>query len=59
MLRVLTLSTLYPDSGRPSFGIFVERQTRTLAARDGVEVEVVAPVGLPIWPLTRHPHYGP
>ncbi len=57
MLRVLTLSTLYPDEGRPSFGVFVERQTRALATRDGVEVEVVAPVGLPIWPLTRHPHY--
>jgi glycosyltransferase involved in cell wall biosynthesis len=57
MLRVLTLSTLYPDSGRPSFGIFVERQTRALAGRDGVEVEAVAPVGLPLWPLTRHPHY--
>jgi glycosyltransferase involved in cell wall biosynthesis len=57
MLRVLTLSTLYPDSGRPSFGIFVERQTLALAQRDGVEVEVVAPVGLPPWPLTRHPHY--
>jgi glycosyltransferase involved in cell wall biosynthesis len=57
MLRVLTLSTLYPDSGRPSFGIFVERQTLALAARDGVEVEVVAPVGLPLWPLTLHPRY--
>ena len=33
MLRVLTLSTLYPDAGRPSFGIFVERQTLALAAR--------------------------
>jgi glycosyltransferase involved in cell wall biosynthesis len=57
MLRVLTLSTLYPDSGRPSFGIFVERQTLALAAREGVEVEVVAPVGLPLWPLTLHPRY--
>jgi teichuronic acid biosynthesis glycosyltransferase TuaC len=57
MLRVLTLSTLYPDEGRPSFGIFVERQTLALAAREGVEVEVVAPVGLPPWPLARHPHY--
>ena len=59
MLRVLTLSTLYPDPGRPSFGIFVERQTLALAAREGVEVEVVAPVGLPLWPLSRHPHYRP
>lgn len=57
MLRVLTLSTLYPDDSRPGFGIFVERQTLALAARDGVEVEVVAPVGLPLWPLSRHPHY--
>jgi teichuronic acid biosynthesis glycosyltransferase TuaC len=57
MLRVLTLSTLYPDSGRPSFGVFVERQTLALAARDRVEVEVVAPVGLPPWPLRLHPHY--
>ena len=57
MLRVLTLSTLYPDPVRPSFGIFVERQTRALAAREGVEVDVVSPVGLPPWPLTRHPHY--
>lgn len=57
MPRVLTLSTLYPDSGRPSFGVFVERQTLALARRDGVEVEVVAAVGLPPWPLTLHPHY--
>lgn len=57
MLRVLTLSTLYPDSARPAFGVFVERQTLALAARPGVEVEVMAPVGLPPWPLTLHPHY--
>src|SRR4051812_49593665 len=57
MLRVLTLSTLYPDPARPSFGLFVERQTLALAARPGVGVEVVAPVGLPPWPLTLHPHY--
>jgi teichuronic acid biosynthesis glycosyltransferase TuaC len=57
MLRVLTLSTLYPDSARPAFGLFVERQTLALAARPGVEVEVVAPAGLPLWPLTLHPHY--
>jgi teichuronic acid biosynthesis glycosyltransferase TuaC len=57
MLRVLTLSTLYPDAARPGFGPFVERQTLALAARPGVEVEVVAPVGLPPWPLSVHPHY--
>jgi teichuronic acid biosynthesis glycosyltransferase TuaC len=59
MLRILTLSTLFPDASRPNFGIFVERQTLALAAREGVEVEVVAPVGLPLWPLSLHPHYRP
>ena len=31
MLRVLTLSTLFPDASRPNFGVFVERQTLGLA----------------------------
>src|ERR1700741_3281608 len=59
MLRVLTLATLFPNGLRPTFGVFVERQTRALAAREGVEVRVVAPVGLPFWPLSLHPHYAP
>lgn len=58
MLRVLVLSTLFPDASRPNFGIFVERQTRALAAREGVEVRVVAPRGLPPFPLDRHPRYA-
>jgi glycosyltransferase involved in cell wall biosynthesis len=57
MLRVLTLSTLFPDEGRPAFGVFVERQTLALAERGDVEVVVAAPVGLPPWPLTMHNHY--
>jgi glycosyltransferase involved in cell wall biosynthesis len=59
MLRVLTLSTLYPNPHQPTLGLFVERQTRGLAAREGVEVQVVAPIGLPVWPLSLHPHYAP
>ena len=59
MLRVLTLATLYPNGARPTFGVFVERQTCALAAREDVEVVVVAPVGLPPWPLSLHPHYAP
>jgi teichuronic acid biosynthesis glycosyltransferase TuaC len=59
MLRVLTLATLFPNGLKPNLGLFVERQTRAVAARDGVEVEVVAPVGLPLWPLSLHPHYAP
>jgi glycosyltransferase involved in cell wall biosynthesis len=57
MLRVLTLSTLFPDANRPNFGIFVERQTLGLAARDDVELKVVAPIGLPPWPLRRLDRY--
>ena len=57
MLRVLTLSTLFPDSSRPNFGVFVERQTLGLARREGVTVEVAAPLGLPPWPLVIHPRY--
>jgi teichuronic acid biosynthesis glycosyltransferase TuaC len=58
MLRVLTLSTLFPNGLKPTLGLFVERQTRALAARADVEVRVVAPIGLPAWPLSLHPHYG-
>lgn len=58
MLRVLTLSTLFPNAVQPTLGVFVERQTLGLAALPEVEVEVVAPIGLPRWPLSRHPHYA-
>lgn len=47
MLRVLTLSSLFPDATRPNFGVFVARQTLGLAAHPGVELKVVAPIGLP------------
>src|ERR1044072_5835615 len=57
MLRVLTLTTLFPDASRPNFGIFVERQTLSLAASGDVEVRVVAPVGIPPWPLSRLSRY--
>lgn len=58
MLRVLILSTLFPDASRPNFGIFVERQTLSLAARDDVEVRIVAPRGLPPFPLSRLSRYA-
>ena len=56
VLRVLTLSTLYPDATRPNFGVFVERQTRGLAEQPDTQVTVVAPIGLPPWPLRRAEH---
>ncbi len=56
MLRVLTLSTLFPDATRPVFGPFVERQTLALAAHPDVDLRVMAPIGIP--PLGRfHPRY--
>jgi glycosyltransferase involved in cell wall biosynthesis len=58
MLRVLTLSTLFPDATRPNFGVFVERQTLGLAAHVDVDLRVVAPVGLPPWPLSALSHHG-
>jgi teichuronic acid biosynthesis glycosyltransferase TuaC len=56
-LRVLTISSLFPDSRRPRFGPFVERQTLGLAAHPDVDLRVVAPIGLPPMPLALHPHY--
>src|SRR3546814_3749263 len=32
-------------------------QTLGLAAHAGVDLRLIAPVGLPPWPLTRHPRY--
>ena len=58
-LRVLALSTLFPDMTRPNFGVFVERQYRELASRDGVDITVIAPIGIAPWPLSRHAHYAP
>lgn len=58
MLRVLTLSTLFPNAVQPTLGVFVERQTLGLAALPEVELEMVSPIGLPRWPLSRHPHYA-
>ncbi|KQT31759.1 glycoside hydrolase [Sphingomonas sp. Leaf412] len=57
MLRVVTLSSLFPDATRPNFGVFVERQTVGLAAHPDVALRVVAPIGLPPFPLSRHARY--
>jgi teichuronic acid biosynthesis glycosyltransferase TuaC len=57
MVRVLTLSTLFPNAAQPTLGVFVERQVLELAARPDVELQMVSPIGLPPWPLTLHPHY--
>jgi teichuronic acid biosynthesis glycosyltransferase TuaC len=58
-LNVLTLSTLFPDMSRPNFGVFVERQARELASRPDVKVTVIAPLGVPIWPIGLASRYAP
>ncbi|MDP2171349.1 MAG: glycosyltransferase family 4 protein [Rhodocyclaceae bacterium] len=55
MIRTLLFSTLYPNSVRPSHGIFVETRLRHLLASGKVETRVVAPV--PWFPF-RHPKFG-
>jgi teichuronic acid biosynthesis glycosyltransferase TuaC len=52
MLRVLVVTSRFPDRLRPNLGNFVERQSLELAARPGIEVEVVAPIGRAPFPLS-------
>lgn len=56
-LRVLSLSTLYPNASTPNFGVFVERQMQAVAARGDVDLVMVNPLGLPPFPLSLHPRY--
>lgn len=44
MIRLLTFSSLFPNSVRPGHGIFVETRLRELLASGQVEAKVVAPV---------------
>lgn len=55
-MKALVFSTLYPNREQPNFGIFVENLTRQ-AAEAGVETRVIAPSGVPPWPLSLHPRY--
>ncbi|MGV7121556.1 glycosyltransferase [Sphingopyxis sp. 550A] len=56
-LRILSIATLFPDVARPTFGLFVEKSLRALAAQPGIDLTVVAPVGLPPFPLSLHGRY--
>jgi teichuronic acid biosynthesis glycosyltransferase TuaC len=57
-MRVLTLSTLFPASSRPNFGIFVERQISALAALGEFDVTVINPLGIAPWPLSLSATYA-
>jgi teichuronic acid biosynthesis glycosyltransferase TuaC len=52
MLRILVLTSRFPDRLRPNLGNFIQRQTLELAARPGIEVEVIAPIGRAPFPLS-------
>jgi glycosyltransferase involved in cell wall biosynthesis len=54
-MKILTFSTLFPNSEKPGHGIFVETRLRHLVASGRVESRVVAPV--PWFPLT-HERFG-
>jgi teichuronic acid biosynthesis glycosyltransferase TuaC len=54
-IRLLTFSTLYPNTARPNHGVFVENRLRHLLASGEVTSTVVAPV--PYFP-TDHPRFG-
>lgn len=56
MLRVLSVSTLFPSPQRPGFGRFVANQMRAAVETREVDLTMVNPIGLPPWPLSRGPH---
>ena len=54
-MKVLTFSSLYPNTARPKHGIFVETRLRQLVASGQAQSTVVAPV--PWFPFA-HPAFG-
>ena len=56
-LRVLSLSTLFPCPQRPAFGGFVANQMKAVACTGDVDLVMINPFGMPIWPFsTREPY---
>ena len=52
-LRVLSISTLFPNAARPGFGLFVARQTQALARRGDVTMLVINPIAIAPPPFDR------
>ncbi|MHA6334008.1 glycosyltransferase [Qipengyuania sp. CAU 1752] len=53
-MRILSLSTLYPNAANPRFGTFVARSLEALTRRDDCEVVVINPIGIPPLALGRY-----
>jgi teichuronic acid biosynthesis glycosyltransferase TuaC len=56
-LKILTFTTLYPNSVQPNHGIFVENRLIHLLATQRVMARVLAPVPWPWFPSTAQ-HFG-
>ncbi len=54
-MKILSVTTLYPNAEHPTFGVFVENRLSKLLAVDGIELRVVAPVP---WFPSGHPAFG-
>ena len=57
-MRVLSIATLFPNLVRPGFGIFVGNQMRGVVARGDVDLTMIAPIGMPPWPLSLKAPYA-
>ena len=57
-MKILSITTLYPNAEQPTFGVFVENRLRKLAERPGVELRVVAPVPWFPFPQAAFRRYG-
>lgn len=56
-MRILSISTLFPNPPRPSFGVFVGNQMRAVAARGDIDLVMISPLGIPPWPLSLRDPY--
>jgi len=54
-MKILTFSTLFPNTEKPGHGIFVETRLRHLVASGRVDARVMAPVG---WFPSSNPRFG-
>jgi glycosyltransferase involved in cell wall biosynthesis len=52
-LHIISIATLFPSTAQPNFGLFVDKSLAALAQQPDMALQVIAPVGLPPWPLSR------
>jgi glycosyltransferase involved in cell wall biosynthesis len=57
-MRVLSISTLFPNPVRPTFGIFVGNQMKAVVARGDVDLTMISPLGIAPFPLSRREPYA-